>query len=70
MWTSQIITIEDHLCTSGSRDSESASHLFLQCNFFGSIWLLVRAWLGFSSVNPLDFRDHLVQFTFGGGSKV
>ncbi|MCH81803.1 cysteine-rich receptor-like protein kinase [Trifolium medium] len=62
-----IITPKDHLCVSGCGDVESAQHLFLSCSFFGSIWPLVRSWIGFSSVDPQILSDHLNQFTFASG---
>jgi hypothetical protein len=67
----RVITIEDQLCTSGCHEPESTSHLVLHCDFFGSLWLLFRAWLGFSLVDPVDIQDHYVQFEFlASGSKV
>ena len=40
------------------------NHLFLKCNFFGSIWHLVQHWLGISIVVPSDIGCH-VQQLFG-----
>jgi len=50
-------------CVGGCVDSESATHLFLHCNVFGSLWSLVRNWLGISSVFSGDLRLHFIQFT-------
>jgi len=67
----RVITIEDQLCTSGCREPESTSQLVLHCDFFDSHWLLVHAWLAFSSVDPFDIQDHFVQFDFlAGGPNV
>jgi len=44
------------------RNLESASHLFLKCNFFGSMWHLVWNWLGFSSIDSTCIFDQLLQF--------
>jgi hypothetical protein len=36
-----ILTPEAHMCVSSCGGVESAQHLFLSCNFFGSLWSLV-----------------------------
>jgi len=50
-------------CVGGCVDFEFATHLFLHCNVFGSLWSLVRNWLGISSVPFGDPRSHFIQFT-------
>jgi len=50
-------------CVGGCVDSECATHLFLHCNVFGSLWSLVRNWLGISSASFDDLRLHFIQFT-------
>jgi hypothetical protein len=62
-----IITPEVHFCVSGCGDIESAQHLFLSCSTFGSLWALVRSWIGFSSVDAHTLSDHFVQFTYSAG---
>ena len=42
---------------------KSATHLFLLCEIFGSIWQHIRNWIGISGVNPLNLHDHFFQFT-------
>ncbi|GAU46775.1 hypothetical protein TSUD_402860 [Trifolium subterraneum] len=59
-----IITPEFHLCVSGCGGVESAQHLFLSCTVFGSLWSLVRSWIGFSSADSHHLSDHFVQFTY------
>jgi hypothetical protein len=44
-----IISPEVHLYVYGCGDIESAWHLFLSCSTFGSLWALVRSWIGFSA---------------------
>lgn len=50
------------LCVGGCGMEESADHLFLRCNFFGSMWYFIRDWLRLSSVDPGTLADHFVQF--------
>ncbi|GAU41139.1 hypothetical protein TSUD_288280 [Trifolium subterraneum] len=59
-----IITLEAQSCVAGCGALESAQHLFISCNTFGSLWSSVRSWLGVSSADPLDLADHFRQFTF------
>lgn len=58
-------------CVAGCGDNESAKHLFLSCNIFGSLWHLVRDWIGCSGVDTDNISDHFSQFTYlrGGGGK-
>jgi len=57
-------------CVVGCGHAESASHLFLQCDIFASLWQYVRYWIGVSEVEPHSLRAHFIQFThYLGGSK-
>jgi len=58
-----ILLITDAACVGGCVDFESATHLFLHCNVFGSLWSLVRNWLGISLVPSGELRSHFIQFT-------
>ncbi|XP_024642145.1 uncharacterized protein [Medicago truncatula] len=59
------------LCASRCGSLETASHLFLHCFIFGSVWHFIIRWVGISSVLPYYATDHFPQFSFGGGgSKV
>ncbi|KAK2457253.1 hypothetical protein QL285_004548 [Trifolium repens] len=62
-----IISPEVHFCVSGCGDIESAQQLFLSCGTFGSLWTLVRSWIGFSAVDTHTIPDHFVQFTYSVG---
>ncbi|MCI18370.1 70 kDa peptidyl-prolyl isomerase, partial [Trifolium medium] len=66
--TQGIITPGDPLCVSGCGEVESAEHLFLFCSIFGSLWSLVRAWIGFSSMDTQNLSDDFLQFTYSSGS--
>lgn len=46
-----------HFCASGCGGIETAQHLFLSCGVFGSLWPLVRFWIGFSAVDTYDLSD-------------
>ncbi|CAJ2646368.1 uncharacterized protein LOC123904173 [Trifolium pratense] len=50
-------------CVFGCGAAESAHHLFLSCSIAGSLWDLVRAWIGISLVDSTSLHDHFVQFT-------
>jgi hypothetical protein len=54
-------------CVTGCGEVESAQHLFLSCGTFGSLWPMVRSWIGFSSVDAHTLLDHFVQFTYLAG---
>jgi hypothetical protein len=56
-----------HDCVTGCGGIETARHLFLSCNTFGSLWALVRSWIGFSAVDAFSLSDHFVQFTYSTG---
>jgi hypothetical protein len=59
-----IISLEAHVCVSSCGGIESAQHLFLSCITFGSLWALVRFWIGFSAADTHILSDHFVQFTY------
>jgi len=50
-------------CVAGCGFDESATHLFLNCEIFGSLWQHIRNWIGISGVDPLTLHDHFFQFT-------
>jgi len=58
-----IIHNDSQLCVNGCDDPEMASNLFLDCCCFGSIWYLVRKWLGISGVDHADITNHFIQFS-------
>ena len=65
-----IITDADISCVAGCGQVETAHHLFLLCDTFGSLWQHVRAWLGFSDVDQQTLGDHFLQCTnYLGGMK-
>jgi len=50
--------------------AETIDHLLLGCNYFGSIWHIIRHWLGINAVDPFWLTDHLFQLgQIGGTSK-
>jgi len=68
LYRHHVIDIEDHSCIEGCGEVETSSHLFLHCNFFGSVWNQILRWLGVSSVMPCDVLTHFNQFSFFGGA--
>jgi hypothetical protein len=65
--TRDIIFSEGHFCVSGCGGIVSTQHLFLSCSTFGSMWALVRSWIGFSAADAHTLSDHFVQFTSSVG---
>lgn len=59
----RVLHIDGAACVSGCGHLETSSHLFVTCNFFGSLWYLVWSWLGIDFVPSSDLRQHFVQFS-------
>jgi len=55
-------------CVSGCGSLETSNHLFLHCNFFGSIWHFIYRWLGLLMVAPSQVSNHFYQFSGCGGT--
>ena len=53
-----ILSHEAAICSDVCGQAETASHLFLQCDTYASMWQLVRSWLGVSGVDPPSLHDH------------
>ncbi|AES97475.1 hypothetical protein MTR_5g054960 [Medicago truncatula] len=50
---------------------EDIQHLFLSCSTFGTLWQLVRSWIGFDGVDSQVISDHFQQFIYyTGGLKL
>ena len=52
----------DTACVGGCSCMESAVHLFLYCDIFGSLWHLIYQWVGISFIPPASVADHFHQF--------
>ena len=63
-----VIDQASRLCVSGCGSLESSNHLFLHCNFFGSVWNFIHRWLGLSVAAPFQVSDHFNQFSCSGGT--
>jgi len=55
-----ILAHDMSVCVAGCGDYESAQHLFLSCNTFGSLWHLVRNWVGCSGVDTDNISNHFM----------
>jgi len=65
-----IIYVENTFCTAGCGQVETAKHLFLHCDSFGSLWQQVRFWLGVSGVDHQSLGANFLQFSnYLGGSR-
>jgi len=62
-----IIHVNDLPCITGCGASETASHLFLDCDLAYNLWLLVWNWIGLSMVPPCQLRDQFIQVSFMAG---
>jgi hypothetical protein len=65
--TRGILSTAAHLCVSSCGEAESAHHLFLSYDTFGSLWASVHSWIGIPRVEYTSLRDHFVQFTHSAG---
>ena len=54
-------------CLLGCGDVETSQHLFISCEFYGTLWFKVRSWLGVSGPDPFNVSDHFFQFTHSAG---
>jgi len=59
-----VISNDTCLCVVGYGQVEDTRHLFLSISFFGSIWPLLRSWIGFDGANNQDITYHFTHFTF------
>jgi hypothetical protein len=51
----------------GCGSVETSQHLFISCDFYGTLWFQVRSWLGVSGPDPFIVSDHFLQFTHSAG---
>jgi len=63
----RVLSLDDAACVSRCGSQETANHLFLECDVFGSIWSQVWLWLGISSVSHDDIVQHFTQFIYMSG---
>ena len=49
-------------CVAGCDHDETASHLFLHCVEFCSLWQYITQWLGVAGAVPSNLNDQLIQF--------
>jgi len=57
-----VLQPNDNLCVGGCGNFETANHLFIGWNLFGSVWYLIYHWLDISFVCPALINDHFIQF--------
>ncbi|CAJ2637632.1 unnamed protein product [Trifolium pratense] len=68
--TRGVLSSTAHSCIFGCGETESAHHLFISCSTVGSLWDLVRSWIGIPLVGFTTLCDHFVQFvSSAGGSR-
>jgi len=49
-------------CIGGCNFSETAAHLILHCDVFGSVWHYVYRWIVISSIAPATIGDNFQHF--------
>jgi hypothetical protein len=57
-----ILSLNLDQCVTCCGGAESAQHLFLSCGTFGSLWPLVRAWIGFLTADAHNISVILRSF--------
>ncbi|XP_045797669.1 uncharacterized protein LOC123891830 [Trifolium pratense] len=65
--TRRVLSPTAHTCVFGCGEAESAHHLFISCDYVGSLWDLVRSWIDIPLVDFVSLRDHFIQFTSSAG---
>ncbi|CAJ2679133.1 unnamed protein product [Trifolium pratense] len=60
--TRGVLSSTAHSCIFGCGEAETAYHLFISCSTVGSLWDLVRSWIGIPMVGFTTLRNHFVQF--------
>jgi len=58
----RVLQTNDTMCVGGCGVSETADHLFLACDTFGSFWNMLWQWLNISHVAAGGIGEHLNQF--------
>lgn len=59
-----VLHVIDLACATGCGVTETATHLFLDCEMSYGLWLHVWNWVGLSMVPLGQIRDHFAQFSF------
>jgi len=63
-----VIDHTSKLCVSSCGFLESSNHLFIHCNFFGTVWQFIHRWLGLSVAATFQVPNHFNQFSCSGGT--
>lgn len=63
-----IIPQTSYQCVCDCGQCESANHMFVGCDFYGSIWMHLRIWLDIQATNKLPILDHFQHFTYLAGN--
>jgi len=63
-----IVQAKGATCVLGCGLVESAAHLFLHCQVFGSLWRHIMTWIGVAGVDPHSISEHFLQFIHYTGS--
>lgn len=58
----QVLPFDDHICTGACGMNEDRWSMFVRCDFYGRLWLLIANWHVFATVSQGSFQDHLAQF--------
>jgi len=64
----RVLDVDAQICVGGCGLVETASHLFLHCHLFGSVWYHILRWVGVSAVLPSDVTSPFIKFDFLGGA--
>lgn len=58
----QVIYVNDQPCTGRYGSTEDIDHLFVACDFYGNIWVLISGWLGIPAASSPILLSYLRHF--------
>jgi len=62
-WRSAVSFIQQ-IGVAGCSHEEDVQHLFISCSTFGTLWQLVRSWIGFDGVDSQVITNHFERFIY------
>ena len=67
LWHRGVIPVDSQLYVSRCAQNETAEYLIIHCSTFGSLWQLMKTWIGVYSADPQHVLEHFNQFKYSSG---